>query len=110
VGEGDGTDVERAKMTVDRPQGLIEGSGRRGANRRLDQMISARLDPMLVVALKDYAEEHGVSVSDVLREAALLLLEREKAQKVITFHVSITNEHRAGIARESFNKEISVGV
>lgn len=97
-------------MTVDRPQGLIEGSGRRGQNRRLDQMVSARLDPMLVAALKDYAAAHSVSVSDVLREAALLLLEREEAQKVITFHVSIINEHRAGVARESFNKEISVAV
>jgi hypothetical protein len=97
-------------MTVDRPQGLVEGSGRRGENRRLDQMISARLDPMLVAALKDYAANHGASMSDVLREAALLLLEREEAQNVITFRVSITNEHRAGIARESFNKEISAAV
>jgi hypothetical protein len=63
---------------------------------------------MLVAALKKYAAEHGASVSDVLREAALLLLEREEARKVITFHVSITNEHRAGIARQSFSKEISV--
>jgi Arc/MetJ-type ribon-helix-helix transcriptional regulator len=102
--------VEREKMTIDRPQGLIEGSGRRGENRRLDQMISARLDPILVAALKDYAAKHGASMSDVLREAALLLLEREEAQKVITFRVSVTNEHRAGIARESFNKEISVAV
>jgi len=73
-------------------------------------MVSARLDPVLVAALKDYATKHGVSVSDVLREAALLLLEREEAQKIITFRVSVTNEHRAGIARESFNKEISVAI
>jgi hypothetical protein len=102
--------MEGEKMTVDRPQGLIEGSGRRGEARRLDQMVSARLDPVLVAALKDYATKHGVSVSDVLREGAVLLLEREESQKIITFRVSVTNEHRAGIARESFNREISVAI
>jgi len=50
--EGDRTDLEGKAMSVDRPQGLIEGSGRRGEPRRLDQMISARLDPTLVAALR----------------------------------------------------------
>ena len=93
-------------MTMGRPQGLIEGSGRRGETRRLDQMISARLDPVLVAALKDLAAKRGVSLSDVLREAALLLLHREEAQNVITFRVNVTNEHPAGVMRETFDSEI----
>jgi Ribbon-helix-helix protein, copG family len=97
-------------MTVDRPEGLIEGSGRRGETRRLDQMISARLDPVLVAALKELATKRGVSLSDVLREAALLLLQRENAQNVITFRVHVTNERPAGIAQESFEREISTAV
>ena len=97
-------------MTVDRPQGLIEGSGRRGEARRLDQMISARLDPVLVVALKDLAAKRGASLSDLLREAALLPLSREEAQNIITFHVNVTNEQPAGITRESFDKEIKAAV
>lgn len=97
-------------MTVDRPQGLIEGSGRRGEARRLDQMISVRLDPTLVAALRELAAKRGVSLSDILREAALLLLQREEAQNVITFRVSVTNERPAGIARESFDKEIKPAV
>jgi hypothetical protein len=81
-------------MTTDRPRDLIEGSGRRGETRRLDQMVSARLDPSLVAALKHFAEKYGMSFSDVLREAALLLLAREEAQNVISYSVKITNETR----------------
>ncbi len=98
-------------MSVDRPQGLVEGSGRRGEPRRLDQMISARLDPVLVAALKQFAEQRGISLSDVLREAALRLLAREEAQNVIIFCVSVTNETRPdGIAHESYRREIPVAV
>jgi Arc/MetJ-type ribon-helix-helix transcriptional regulator len=97
-------------MTVDRPQGLIEGSGRRGEARRLDQMISVRLDPVLVAALRDLAAKRGASLSDVLREAAILLLHREEAQNVITFRVNVTNEHPGEITRQSFDTEIKAVV
>lgn len=98
-------------MSVERPEGLIEGAGRRGEPRRLDQMISARLDPMLVAALRRYAEAHGMSVSDVLREASLLLLEREEAQNVRTFSIRITNETRpGGIRQKYYRKDIPVAV
>jgi Ribbon-helix-helix protein, copG family len=83
-------------MSVDRPQGLIEGSGRLGEPRRLDQMVSARLDPRLVAALRHYAEQRGISLSDVLREAAVELLAQQEAQNVITFCVEVTNETRPG--------------
>jgi hypothetical protein len=95
-------------MSVDRPQGLIEGSGRRGEPRRLDQMISARLDPTLVTALKQLAHKRGMSLSDVVREAALALLRREEAQNVITFRVDVTNERTGGIVHESFRQDIEV--
>ncbi len=97
-------------MSVDRPQDLIEGSGRRGEPRRLDQMISARLDPTLVAALKGLAEKRGISLSDVLREAALALLRREEAQNVITFCVNVTNERTGVVTQESFRQDIEVAV
>lgn len=97
-------------MSVDRPQGLIEGSGRRGEPRRLDQMVSARLDPTLVAALKKLAAKRGMSLSDVLREAALLLLAREEASNLITFEVSVTNEHLGGIVHESIRQDIEIAV
>jgi hypothetical protein len=97
-------------MSVDRPQDLIEGSGRRGEPRRLDQMISARLDPTLVAALKGLAEKRGISLSDVLREAALALLRHEEAQNVITFCVNVTNERTGVVTNESFRQDIEVAV
>jgi predicted transcriptional regulator len=97
-------------MSVNRPQGLIEGSGRRGEPRRLDQMISARLDPTLVAALKQLAEKRGMSLSDVLREAALLLLRREEAQNVITFSVDVTNERNGRVVHKSFRQDIEVAI
>jgi hypothetical protein len=104
-------EVEGEEMSVDRPQGLIEGSGRRGESRRLDQMVSARLDPPLVASLKHLAEKRGISFSDVLREAALLLVAREQAQNVISFCVKVTNETRPGpVPQHSYRKEIPTAV
>lgn len=101
----------KAEMSVDRPQGLIEGSARRGDSRRLDQMVSARLDPRLVAALRQLAEERGVSLSDVLREAAIQFLAREEAENVISFRIQVTNETRpGGIAHSSFLAEIPLAV
>ena len=98
-------------MSVDRPQGLVEGSGQRGEQRRLDQMVSARLDPMLVAAVKEYAKRHGLSVSDVFREAATQLLQREEARNVVTFRVDVTNETRpGGISRNFYQTDIPMAV
>jgi len=97
-------------MTVGRPQDLVEGSGRRGEPRRLDQMISARLDPVLVSSLKRFAKQHGLTLSDVVREAALLLLAREEAQHVITFNVAVTNERGGATANKSFRQDIPVAI
>jgi hypothetical protein len=48
---------------------VMEGSGQRGASRKLDQVVSARLDSLLVEAVRAHARAHGMSFSDVLREA-----------------------------------------
>jgi Ribbon-helix-helix protein, copG family len=71
-------------------------------------MISARLDPILAAALMQLAEKRGMSLSDVLRVATLLLLRREEAQNVITFSVSAANERTGGVAHESFRQDIEV--
>ena len=97
-------------MNVERPEGLVEGSGRQGEPRRLDQMISARLDPDLVATLRDFAKRHDMSLSDVLREAAIQLLAREQAPNVISFEISVTNETRPGtLSHESYRQEIPAG-
>jgi hypothetical protein len=61
-------------MSIERPQDLVERSGRRGDPRRLDQMVSARLSPDMAVALKEFAAAHGMSLSQVFREAAAQFL------------------------------------
>jgi hypothetical protein len=103
--------MEGKTMNVERPQGLVEGSGRRGEPRRLDQMVSARLDPDLVAMLREFAARHGLSLSDVLREAAVQLLAREAAANVITFDVTVTNGTRPGTtSRESYHQEIPAAI
>ena len=48
-----------------------------------------------------------MSLSDVLREAALQLLAREEAKNIRTFNVEITNETRPeGIRHESYRKDV----
>ena len=42
--------------------------------RRLEQMVSLRLDPDVVVALRELAVQRGCSVSDLLREGAARVL------------------------------------
>jgi Arc/MetJ-type ribon-helix-helix transcriptional regulator len=95
-------------MNVDRPEDLVEGSGRRLESRRLDQMISVRLDPTLVAALRELASQRQVSLSDILREAALLLLRHENAQNVITFRVDVTNERTGATEHRHQNIEVAV--
>lgn len=102
--------MEGKAMSIERPEGLIPGSGRRGEPRRLDQMISARLDPTLVAALKALAAKRGVSFSDIVREAALLLLAREEATNRVTFEVSVINERLGDVMREEFRQDIEISV
>jgi hypothetical protein len=56
---------------------------------RLSQMVSLRLDGEVASALRDLATERGCSISELLREAAALLLERaaEPAHTVVRFEV-----------------------
>lgn len=47
---------------------------------RLSQMVSVRLDSEILSALRDLANERGSTVSDLLREGAGLILERETSR------------------------------
>jgi ribbon-helix-helix CopG family protein len=58
---------------------VVEGSGTAVAPRRLDQMISLRLEPELAAALRQLANRRGVTVSELLRVGALRLLEADRA-------------------------------
>jgi len=58
---------------------VVPGSGRRGKSRRLAQMVSVRLDGELVGKLRVVAKERNVTLSDLLREGAELIVEDEYA-------------------------------
>ena len=52
-----------------------------------------------------------MSLSDVLREAAVQLLSREESTQLITFAISVVNETRPGnISHESYRQEIPAAV
>jgi hypothetical protein len=97
-------------MSVEHPEGLVEDAGRRGEARRLDQMISVRLDPLLVAALRKLADARGISLSDVLRDAAVQMLAREEAHNVRTFRVEVTNETRPEAKHQSYRQDVPVAV
>jgi len=69
---------------------VVVGSGRRGKPRRMAQMISVRLDGELVGRLRTVAEQRGVTVSDLLREGAQLIVQNEyaSAQPRMSFTIS----------------------
>ena len=67
----------RAQAEESRGQ-VVEGSGRPLAVRRLDQMVSLRLDPDVLAGLRTIADETGRSVSDLLRTAAAQLVTRHQ--------------------------------
>jgi hypothetical protein len=66
---------------------VVPGSGRRGKPRRMAQMVSVRLDGELIGGLRLIARERNVTLSDLLREGAELILEdahsRTRPQKDI---------------------------
>ena len=53
---------------------VVEGSGQPIDGRSLAHMVSVRLDPELVKDLRRIADERGVTLSDLLREGASLVV------------------------------------
>ena len=76
---------ERRELAQQHAGEVVEGSGKAVAPRRLDQMVSLRLEPELAVALRELANRRGVSVSELLREGALRLLEADRASTAPSF-------------------------
>jgi Ribbon-helix-helix protein, copG family len=69
---------ERRELAHQHADEVVEGSGRAVAPRRLDQMISLRLEPELAATLRELADRRGVTVSDLLREGAKCLLDADR--------------------------------
>jgi predicted transcriptional regulator len=65
---------ERRDKALEQRDGVVPGSGTPLEPRRIPQMVSVRLDPELVIALRRLADERRTSVSDLLREGAEMVL------------------------------------
>jgi hypothetical protein len=83
--EHQGSERERRELAQRHAGEVVEGSGRAVAPRRLDQMISLRLEPELAVALRELANRRGVTVSELLREGAIRLLDADRASSAPSF-------------------------
>jgi polyribonucleotide nucleotidyltransferase len=71
---------------------IVAGSGERGKPRRMPRMVSARLDGELLRRLRIVAQQRNMTVSDLLREGAELIVEDAyaDAQPRTSFTVSGT--------------------
>jgi Ribbon-helix-helix protein, copG family len=82
---------ERRDLAQQHAGEVVEGSGTVVAPRRLDQMISLRLEPELASALRELANRRDVTVSELLREGAICLLEDDRASTAASFTWHITS-------------------
>src|SRR5215217_9508906 len=65
---------------------IVPGAGRRGTPRRMDQMVSVRLDGDLIARLKTVAKRRGLTLSELVREGAeLVAREPEPAAAQLLF-------------------------
>lgn len=74
---------------------VVAGSGKRGKPRRMGQMVSVRLDGELVSRLRTIAEQRGVTVSDLLREGAALVVQKTYAVARPTISYTISGADQA---------------
>jgi hypothetical protein len=69
-------DAHRGEVVVD--------SAERVEPRRLGQMVSLRLEADTIEALRDIANRRGITLSDLLREGAGILIAADQSWDVIT--------------------------
>lgn len=68
---------------------VIEGAGSRGTPRRMASMVSVRLSGNLIRRLRTLAMQRGVTLSDLLREGAELVLENHRAEETRAYITTI---------------------
>jgi hypothetical protein len=74
------SEIERRELAQAHAGEIVEGSGSLGTPRLMSHMVSVRLDGNLIIELRNAAERRGVSLSDILREGARLVLQDEYAE------------------------------
>lgn len=68
------SEQERRELANAHRDEVVAGSGRPVQPQQLDQVVSLRLDPSTISALRDIANRRGVTLSDLLREGASMVI------------------------------------
>jgi hypothetical protein len=84
--------------------------GRAVRPRALSQIISLRLEPQLLRDLRRIAEQQDISVSDVLRQAAVDLIGRWRRGASIVFTAEPTQAQQSVTFTWTENSQTSSGV
>ena len=75
-------DEKRRREAAQASVAEVEPGGHEVAGRSIKQMVSVRLEAQLLKELRELVEKQGVSVSDLLRQAAVELVERSRTTPV----------------------------
>lgn len=76
-------DEKRRREAAQAGTAQVEDGGYEVAGRSLKQMVSVRLEAQLLNELRQLAEQQHASVSDLLRQAAVELVENWRAKSVL---------------------------
>jgi hypothetical protein len=84
------SEKERRELARAHAGEVVEDSSILGTPRLMSQMVSVRLDGKLAMELWDAAERRGVTLSDILREGAKLVLQEEHdaTRPEVSFRIS----------------------
>lgn len=85
-GQHEQNEQERRAQAEQNKGRVVAGSGEPLEGRKLDQMVSLRLDPEVLTALRALASKQRRSVSDLLRQAAIRLI-LESQTKTMSFEI-----------------------
>lgn len=72
---------------------VVAGSGKKITPKSLDQVVTMRLDANLIVELRKLAKRHQVTLSELLREGAALLIQQEQQQQPHSIYLKFLQTH-----------------
>ena len=92
----DMSEIERRELADAHRGEVMPGSGSPVEGRRLGQIVSVRLEPDTIVALREVANRRGVTVSDLLRDGAGMVLatDQQAGTVSVSFRTSVSSQPR----------------
>ena len=88
-------EIARRQAAQDHAGEVVSGSGKRGKPGRMAQMVSVRVDGELASTLRTIAAQRGVTVSDLLRGGAELIVQNTRAAAQPRIRYTVTGAQEA---------------